>query len=59
MKCVFCGGDIPPGTGMLFVKNDGKQLHYCKKKCEKSHVKLKRKPRNIKWTAEARQAKPK
>lgn len=49
--CSFCGADIPPGTGMLFVKNDGKVFNYCRKKCEKSHLKLGRKARDMKWTA--------
>lgn len=54
VKCSFCGTEIPPGTGMLFVKNDGKQFNFCKKKCEKSHLKLGRKARNIKWTEQGR-----
>jgi large subunit ribosomal protein L24e len=55
-KCSFCGYDILPGTGMLYVKNDGKQLHFCAKKCEKSVLKMGRKARNIAWTSERRKA---
>jgi len=48
-ECIFCGIQIPPGTGMLFVKNDGKLFHFCSKKCEKNKMKLGRKPSNMKW----------
>jgi len=49
-KCSFCGKDIESGTGKMFVKTDGKILHFDKNKCEKNMLKLKRKPRNFKWT---------
>ncbi len=53
-KCSFSGKDIPPGTGIMFVKKDGKVLWFLNSKCEKNFLKLKRKPRNVRWTAEAR-----
>ena len=49
-KCSFCGKTIQQGTGKMFVKNDGKILWFCSKKCEKNLLKLKRKPLKIKWT---------
>jgi len=48
-KCSFCGGRLEPGTGIMFVRNDGSVLFFCSSKCERSH-KLGRKPQKIKWT---------
>jgi len=50
VKCSFCGKDIEPGTGKIFVKTDGKVLHFHSMKCEKNMLKLGRKPRDFKWT---------
>lgn len=50
MECTFCGEEIQKGTGKMFVKTDGKVLHFCSNKCEKNMLKLKRKPINVKWT---------
>ncbi|MBU1204112.1 MAG: 50S ribosomal protein L24e [Nanoarchaeota archaeon] len=50
-KCSFCGENIPKGTGKIVVKKDGKVLYFDKSKCEKNMLKLKRKPRDFKWTA--------
>ncbi|MEX2703480.1 MAG: 50S ribosomal protein L24e [Candidatus Baldrarchaeia archaeon] len=49
-KCSFCGRDIEPGTGMMFVRNDGTVLWFCSSKCRKSLVEMKRDPRKLKWT---------
>ncbi|MHA1238531.1 MAG: 50S ribosomal protein L24e [Candidatus Odinarchaeia archaeon] len=49
-KCAFCGYDIEPGTGIIFVKSDGTMIRYCSSKCKKNALKLKRKPRKLKWT---------
>lgn len=49
VKCSFCGNEITPGTGLLFVRNDGKTFYYCSRKCEKNMLKLGRNPRKIKW----------
>ncbi len=54
VKCSFCGTDIPKGTGKILVKTDGKILNFCSSKCEKNLLKLKRKPREHKWTAMSR-----
>ncbi len=48
--CSFCGNEIEPGTGKLYVKKDGNVLHFCKNKCQKNMLKLKRIPRKVKWT---------
>ncbi|HID05393.1 MAG TPA: 50S ribosomal protein L24e [Aigarchaeota archaeon] len=48
-KCHFCGRDIEPGTGKMYVKNDGTILYFCSSKCEKNW-KLGRDPRKLKWT---------
>jgi len=49
VKCTFCGIDIRPGTGEIFVYKTGKIANFCSKKCEKHVLKLKRKPQNMKW----------
>lgn len=54
MKCSFCGHDIAPGTGMIFVKKTGKTVNFCSGKCEKNALKLNRLPRKFKWTAASR-----
>lgn len=53
-KCTFCKKDIEPGTGMMFVKNDGKISYFCCSKCEKNSLKLKRNPAKVKWVKKAR-----
>jgi len=49
-SCSFCGSDIEPGTGKLYVKKDGVVLYFCKMKCQKNMLKLKRIPRRVRWT---------
>lgn len=49
-KCSFCGKEIPPGTGIMFVKKDGKILWFCSRKCEKYMLEYKKDPRKLKWT---------
>ena len=41
----------------MYVQKDGKVLWFLNSKCEKNYVKLKRKPRFVTWTEEARHAK--
>jgi large subunit ribosomal protein L24e len=50
-NCSFCGTDIEPGTGKLYIKKDGTKYHFCSNKCQKNLVGLKRVNRNVKWTA--------
>lgn len=52
VKCDFCGEEIERGTGMMYVKNDGKIFHFCSSKCENNLIKLGRKPRTTRWTNE-------
>jgi len=49
-KCSFCGKEIEPGTGLMYVKLDGSILWFCSRKCFKNHVVLNRDPRKLKWT---------
>jgi len=55
-KCVFCGGDIEPGTGKMVVDHSGAVAFYCSSKCEKNFG-LKRSSRKIKWTQAYRKEK--
>ena len=48
--CSFCGNEIEPGTGKMYVKKDGTVLYFCKMKCQKNTLKLHRTPRWEKWT---------
>lgn len=56
-KCSFSGKDIPPGTGKMYVRKDGKVLYFDSSKSMKNYIKLGRKPRDVKWTQEGRKAK--
>ncbi|MCD6563541.1 MAG: 50S ribosomal protein L24 [Thermoproteales archaeon] len=49
-KCSFCGRVIQPGTGLMYVRNDGSILRFCSSKCYKSMLKLRRNPKKLKWT---------
>ena len=48
--CAFCGKEIKPGTGIMYVKNDGTILWFCSRRCRVSYLKFKRDPRKFKWT---------
>lgn len=50
VKCSFCKNEMEPGTGMMFVKNDGSIFYFCTSKCEKNQFKLGHTPRETKWT---------
>ena len=52
VKCDFCKEAIEPGTSKMLVTKDAKLIHFCSNKCEKNMLKLGRKPRNTRWTAE-------
>jgi large subunit ribosomal protein L24e len=47
--CDYCGDDITPGTGTMFVEKNGTTIHYCSAKCEKN-ADLGREPRDLEWT---------
>jgi len=51
--CDYCGEPIDPGTGTMYVFNDGRTVHYCSSKCEKN-ADLGREPRDVEWTEEGR-----
>lgn len=53
-KSSFSGKEIPPGKGIMYVKKDGKILHFLNRKEEKNMLKLGRKPRRVTWTEEYR-----
>jgi large subunit ribosomal protein L24e len=48
--CNFCGKEIEPGTGMIYVKKDGTVYNFCSSKCRKNRLKLKRIPRRTRWS---------
>ncbi|MBR9690851.1 50S ribosomal protein L24e [Candidatus Woesearchaeota archaeon] len=52
VKCSFCRNEIEKSTGKMYVKADGKIFYFCSGRCEKNMLKLKRKPRETKWTQE-------
>ena len=49
-ECNFCGKKIGLGRGKIYIKDNGQILNFCSLKCEKNMIKLKRDPRNFKWT---------
>ncbi len=53
-RCSFCGSDIGPGTGMTYVRKNGQVLNFCKSKCRKNMVELRRNPAKVEWTQKAR-----
>ncbi|MEZ0393939.1 MAG: 50S ribosomal protein L24e [Desulfurococcaceae archaeon] len=46
--CAFCGHEIEPGTGLMYVRNSGAILWFCSRRCFTSYLKG-RKPRRYKW----------
>jgi large subunit ribosomal protein L24e len=48
-ECDYCGADIEPGTGTMFVRTDGTTIHYCSSKCE-NNANLGREARDLEWT---------
>jgi large subunit ribosomal protein L24e len=48
--CSFCGKEIEPGTGRMFIKKDGTVFLFCSNKCSKNMVDMKRVPRRTTWT---------
>jgi large subunit ribosomal protein L24e len=49
--CTFCGNEIEPGTGRMYVKKDGVTYQFCTSKCFKNMIELKRVPRRTTWTS--------
>lgn len=48
--CTFCGDEIEPGTGRMYIKKDGVVYNFCSSKCFKNLVVLGRVPRRTTWT---------
>lgn len=57
--CSFCGNDIEPGTGRMFIRRDGTVYFFCSSKCRKNLVELGRTPRWTRWTVTYQRAKGK
>jgi large subunit ribosomal protein L24e len=53
--CSFCGGQIEPGTGKMFVRKDGSIYYFCSSKCQNNY-RLGRVPRRVVWTKAGRKA---
>lgn len=54
-NCTFCGHQLEPGTGKMFVKKDGTIFYFCSTKCQ-NNQKLGRVPRRVQWTDAAKKA---
>jgi len=48
--CSFCGKNVEPGTGKLYVKRDGTPFYFCRSKCSRNMLNLGRSPRRVRWT---------
>ncbi len=48
--CSFCGKEIPPNHGLLYVQRTGNVLHFCSNKCKRFYLDLKRDPKKLKYT---------
>lgn len=51
--CDFSGEEIEPGTGIMYVQNDGTVLHFKDSKCEKNYF-MGREARELEWTESGR-----
>ncbi|HHT75556.1 MAG TPA: 50S ribosomal protein L24e [Methanomassiliicoccaceae archaeon] len=51
--CSFCGAEMEPGTGKMYVKRDGTILNFDTSKCYKNMIDLGRVPRRTRWTRSA------
>lgn len=49
--CSFCGHEIEAGTGRMYILKDGTIYQFCRKKCFKNLIVLRRVPRRTRWTA--------
>ncbi|MET1128755.1 MAG: 50S ribosomal protein L24e [Thermoproteota archaeon] len=48
-ECSYCGHEIEPGTGLMYVLNNGSVLWFCSRKCF-TFWRRKTDPRRLKWT---------
>jgi large subunit ribosomal protein L24e len=49
MKCSYCNKEIKFGTGLMYVKKDGKVFYFCSSKCKKNQLLLKRDSKKQTW----------
>jgi len=47
--CSFCGNKIEPGTGLMYVLNNGMVLYFCSRKCHRNWE-MGRNPKKLEWT---------
>jgi len=47
--CSFCGRQIEPGSGLMYVLRSGTLHHFCSSKCFKN-FKLGRDPKRMPWS---------
>ncbi|MDD3175188.1 MAG: 50S ribosomal protein L24e [Candidatus Nanoarchaeia archaeon] len=50
VECSFCGKEINPGTGKMYIKKDGTVFNFCSSKCQKTQIDRKYKARITPWT---------
>jgi large subunit ribosomal protein L24e len=55
-SCSFCGNEIEPGTGKMFIRKDGTVFLFCSHKCQANMLHLGRVPRWTPWTQAFRRA---
>lgn len=55
-SCSFCGNEIEPGTGKMFIRKDGTVYLFCSHKCQSNLLTLGRIPRWTPWTQAFRRA---
>ncbi|HEY6050456.1 MAG TPA: 50S ribosomal protein L24e [Thermoanaerobaculia bacterium] len=55
-SCSFCGNEIEPGTGKMFIRKDGTVFLFCSHKCQANMLRLNRVPRWTPWTQAFRRA---
>jgi large subunit ribosomal protein L24e len=55
--CDYSGQEIEPGTGTMFVKNDGTVLWFADAKCEKNYF-MGREARDLEWVGDADETEP-
>jgi large subunit ribosomal protein L24e len=48
-KCSFCGEIYEFPRGLTYVTSEGKIFYFCKSKCRKNMLKLKRDRLKVKW----------
>jgi large subunit ribosomal protein L24e len=48
--CSYCGEQIPPGEGLMYVRTNGEIFHFCSKKCRKLQIVFKKPARKVRWT---------